>query len=192
MTRLQRSSSRMRNMIDSFQDYTKYGTPSFSHFPIRLNVMVQSLLDMKADDLKSAHVSIDVDEQLEIYADTHMIETVFSNLIDNAVKFAGSNKAKIRISASELHNGMVEILVSDHGIGIEPQYYNKVFEMFARLHNDDEYQGTGIGLAVCKKIVEDHGGEISVVTMPGAKTSIRFTVASYQPASDRVSEAIAA
>lgn len=192
MTRLQRSSSRMRNMIDSFQNYTKYGNPNFSHFPIRLNVMVQSLLDMKENDLKSAHVSIDIDEQLEIYADTHMIETIFSNLIDNALKFAGSNKAKIRISASELHNGMVEILVSDHGIGIEPRYYNKVFEMFARLHNDDEYQGTGIGLAVCKKIVEDHGGEISVVTMPGAKTSIRFTVASYQPASNCVSEAIAA
>ncbi len=192
MNRLQRSSSRMRAMIDSFQDYTKYGKPNFSHFPVRLKVLVQSLLDSMESSVKSARIMIDIDEQLEVYADTQMIETVFSNLVDNSIKFAGSNRARILISATKLPNGMVEILVRDQGIGIEPHYHGKVFDMFARLHNDDEYTGTGIGLAVCKKIIEDHSGEISVLTTPDCKTCIRFTLICYDASILDVNEAIAA
>ena len=192
MNRLQRSSSRMRAMIDSFQDYTKYGKPNFSPFPVRLKVLVQSLLDSMETSVKSARITIDIDEQLEVYADTQMIETVFSNLVDNAIKFAGSNRATILISATKLPNGMVEIMVRDQGIGIEPLYHGKVFDMFARLHNDDEYTGTGIGLAVCKKIIEDHSGEIAVLPTPDSKTCIRFTLIGYNASILGVNEAIAA
>ena len=83
------------------------------------------------------------------------------NLLANAVKFRRGDDLRIDVVAALTPEG-VRISVTDNGIGIEPQFADRVFEMFSRLHNDDEYEGAGIGLAVCRKIVNDHGGRIWV------------------------------
>jgi signal transduction histidine kinase len=83
------------------------------------------------------------------------------NLVGNAIKFRRADPLVIDISAAS-RGAMIEIAVADNGIGIEPEYADRVFEMFYRLHNEESYEGTGIGLTVCQQIVNDHGGEIHV------------------------------
>ena len=192
MVRLERSSMRMREMLDSLQNYTKYGRSSPSPHPVRLSVLVETLLQSMQDDLGAARVSVDVDSQIEVRADHRMLEKVLANLLDNAVKFRSTEKVHIDIAATQMRNGMVEVSVTDNGIGIAEEYHAKIFEMFARLHDDDEYEGTGIGLAVCKRIVSDHGGDIYVVPSVSNKTRICFTIPSFQYAKQGMDLSVAA
>ena len=100
---------------------------------------------------------------------------VFQNLIDNAIKFRGIEPPQIEINASRI-NGNWLFSVKDNGIGIDPQYQSRIFQMFQRLHKRNEYAGTGIGLAVCRKIVERHGGRIWVESAKDTGADFRFTL----------------
>ncbi|MEN6343135.1 MAG: ATP-binding protein [Methanospirillum sp.] len=111
-----------------------------------------------------------------VMADAAQLEQVFSNLIGNAVKYARDGvPPEVRISARPA-GGMWEFAVADNGIGIEPVYFDRIFEMFRRLHTHDKYGGTGIGLAVVKRIVERHGGTVRVESVPGEGTTFFFTL----------------
>jgi len=100
---------------------------------------------------------------------------VFQNLIGNGLKFCKEGQPEVRVSA-ERQGGEWVFSVSDNGIGIDQQYADRIFLIFQRLHKRDEYEGTGIGLAICKKIVERHGGRIWVESEPGKGASFRFTL----------------
>jgi light-regulated signal transduction histidine kinase (bacteriophytochrome) len=100
---------------------------------------------------------------------------VFQNLIANAIKFRGENHPEVRIGATRLGNEWV-FSVSDNGIGINPEYWDKIFEIFKRLHTRDEYPGTGIGLAICRRIVERHGGRIWVESEEGKGSTFFFSL----------------
>jgi light-regulated signal transduction histidine kinase (bacteriophytochrome) len=108
-------------------------------------------------------------------ADSTQLAQVFQNLIINGIKFHTEEAPKIHISA-EKKTSEWQFSVHDNGIGIDPQYSEKIFEVFKRLHKKEEYPGTGIGLSICKKIVERHGGDIWVESELGKGSTFYFTL----------------
>ena len=135
-------------------------------------------LDLDPDDFD---LSIGLGGVNSVAGDAQLLSHVLHNLVGNAVKFsrAGSRPA-IGIEARSLDAEQVEISVSDNGIGIEPQFSDRVFDMLYRLHNDDEYEGTGIGLSVCRKIIRDHGGQIWIDPAYQEGTRVVFTLLTSQ------------
>ena len=111
----------------------------------------------------------------EVRGDASQLQQLFSNLVGNALKFSGDAPPRIEISANREGKYWV-FNVRDYGIGIDPQYFDRIFVIFQRLHGRDEYPGTGIGLAICKKIVERHGGRIWVESQPGQGALFAFTL----------------
>jgi light-regulated signal transduction histidine kinase (bacteriophytochrome) len=109
-----------------------------------------------------------------VLADKAQLTQLFQNLIGNAIKYRSSAVPQVHISAAKDQTNNWTFSVQDNGLGIDPQYFDRIFGMFQRLHNREEFAGTGIGLAVCKKIVERHGGTISVESQPGQGSTFRF------------------
>ncbi|MCA1596224.1 MAG: PAS domain S-box protein [Chloroflexi bacterium] len=112
----------------------------------------------------------------EIVADASQLRQLLQNLFSNSIKFRAERPLKLHVGACRRENTWL-FSVSDNGLGIEPQYFERIFIIFQRLHTRDEYPGTGIGLAICKKIVERHGGEIWLESEAGEGTTFYFTIA---------------
>ncbi len=108
-------------------------------------------------------------------ADAGHIEQLFTNLIGNALKFRGADAPRIHIDVDR-QGRFWQFAVNDNGVGIDAKYHDRIFIIFQRLHARDQYEGTGVGLAVCKKIVERHGGRIWVDSSPGQGSTFYFTL----------------
>jgi light-regulated signal transduction histidine kinase (bacteriophytochrome) len=102
---------------------------------------------------------------------------LFQNLVGNAIKYQNPGVPRIHISVAMNDEKKWMFSVKDNGLGIDPQYFERIFGMFQRLHKREEFAGTGIGLAICKKIAERHGGSISVESQPGEGSTFRFALA---------------
>jgi light-regulated signal transduction histidine kinase (bacteriophytochrome) len=126
--------------------------------------------------IKESGACIDWDPLPSLWVDQGQLTQVFQNLLANAIKFRRKEECP-RIHVSAVDSG-VEWLISvrDNGIGIDPRHAERVFQMFQRLHTRAEYPGTGIGLAVCKKVIERHGGKLWVESEPGAGSTFRFKI----------------
>ena len=110
-----------------------------------------------------------------VTGNSKLLGQLYQNLIENAVKFAADRSPVVELTA-ERAEGWWTLGVKDNGIGIKPEYFERIFRPFQRLHGRSEYQGTGIGLAICKKVLQKHGGAIWVESEPGAGAHFKFTL----------------
>lgn len=171
---------RMGLLIKNLLTFSKVGGTvlDFQKAPLK-KLVEEKLLDL-ARLIQEKNVTIHLDELPEIYCEKNQMSMLFYNLINNAIKFNENKNPVVNIS-SQLSDDkdFYTFCVSDNGIGIEPQNQNKIFEIFKRLHDRDAYEGTGIGLALCKKIVTRHGGEIFVNSKIGQGTKFIFTISKH-------------
>lgn len=113
----------------------------------------------------------------EIEVDESQLVQLFQNLVGNAIKYQNPGIPRIHISAAREDETKWKFSIQDNGLGIDPKFFERIFGMFQRLHKRDEFAGTGIGLTICKRIVERHGGSISVESQPGQGSTFYFTLA---------------
>jgi signal transduction histidine kinase len=153
---------RMQNLINDLLAFSRVGRTTAGFRPVDLSACVQAAQSDLETLLAETEASVEAGELPEVPGDVSLLRQLFLNLIGNAVKFRGPQAPRVRITA-ERAGDFWAITVADNGIGIDPRYAEKVFAIFSRLHPRDQYEGTGIGLALCRKIVEFHGGTIDVV-----------------------------
>jgi PAS domain S-box-containing protein len=169
--------TRMRDLIDALLSYSRIDTRAQAFRPVPMEqVLALSLTNLKAS-IEAANATIVHAALPQVDGDPVQLGQVLQNLIGNAIKFRGPNPPHIWVSA-ERKGPVWQFAVRDDGIGIAPEYQERIFIIFQRLHSREEYPGTGIGLAVCKKVVERHGGRLWVESTgtPGQGSTFYFTV----------------
>jgi light-regulated signal transduction histidine kinase (bacteriophytochrome) len=165
----------MQVLIDDLLEFSRVTTRAKEPKPIDCEFLLNQTLSDLELYIKENKATVSHDPLPQLIADNTQLAQVFQNLIANGIKFHSEKTPKIHIYAERKANEWV-FSVQDNGIGIDPQYSEKIFEVFKRLHKKEEYPGTGIGLAVCKKIVERHGGRIWVESELGKGSTFYFTL----------------
>lgn len=168
--------SRMQRLINDLLTYSRVGTRGRTFQRVDTQQVLSKVIQDIDSLIQGSGAVITHDEMPMVSADEVQLRQLLQNLIGNGVKFRKPGEAPAIHVAAKQVNGEWEFRVRDNGIGIEPQYFERVFVIFQRLHGRNEYEGTGIGLAVCKKIVERHGGRIWVESEPGAGATFCFTL----------------
>lgn len=166
---------RMQQLIDDLLMFSRVGTRGKELQPISVeNVLRTALLNLRpAIEESGAHITYDPLPQ--VMGDATQLTQVLQNLISNAIKFHTEQSPRIHIGVSKKNNYW-QFAVQDNGIGIEQEHFERIFVIFQRLHGRTDYPGSGIGLAICKKIVDRHGGQIWVESTPGKGTTFYFTL----------------
>ncbi|MES2139455.1 MAG: MASE1 domain-containing protein [Bacteroidota bacterium] len=167
-------SNRMRALIHSILEYSRINRIK-PFEDINMNLLLGEVLENLRISIKENNVTIKINELPDIYGDHVLINQLFQNLIENAIKFRTSTNPEIIISGQKEKEGYL-FSVKDNGIGMKKEFITKIFDIFQRLNSIEEYSGTGIGLAICKKIVERHGGEIWVESEMGKGSTFYFTI----------------
>jgi PAS domain S-box-containing protein len=169
-------STRMQQMINDLLAYSRVGTKGMPFEPVDLELTLKRALGNLKASISESDARVTYDPLPTVMADDIQLTQLFQNLIGNAIKFRSADRSPIvHVSAKRLESAW-EFVVSDNGIGIEPEYFDRIFIIFHRLHTRVEYPGSGIGLAICKKIVERHGGRIWVESKPGVGSMFHFTI----------------
>jgi len=172
------AATRMKEMIQGLLDYSRIGTRGGEfNFTDTEEVLITVLSNLHAAIMES-EAKIDYDKLPTVIADRNQLIQLFQNMVSNAIKFKKKDVTpQIYVSArKDEKRGEFIFSVSDNGIGLEPQYKGKIFEVFKRLHTMDEYKGAGIGLAISKRIIERHGGRIWVESELGKGSTFYFTL----------------
>lgn len=171
--RMQNASARMQKLIDDLLTFSRISRTQEPYELVDFNKVVQEVLNDLEIAIESKQVQVHVGQLPVLHARTGQIRQLFQNLISNAVKFSRDDvQSEIHIDSQVLEkerkpNKLVRIRVRDNGIGFDEKYADKIFIIFQRLHGKTEYEGTGIGLAICKRIVENHNGSITAYSHPG-------------------------
>lgn len=169
--------NRMKQLIQDLLAFSRVGTRGKPFEPIQVDIILKEVLTNLETSIKETAVQISHDPLPTILGDASQLVQLFQNLLSNAIKFRGESTPQIHIGA-EKQDGVWQFSIRDNGIGFDPQFSERIFIIFQRLHTRANYGGTGIGLAICKKIVERHGGKIWVHSEPGVGTTFYFTIPS--------------
>jgi light-regulated signal transduction histidine kinase (bacteriophytochrome) len=166
---------RMQALINDLLVYSRVGTQGGEFQQSDLGEIVDRVIADLAAAIEEAGATVTRGDLPTLRVDPVQMGQLFQNLISNAIKFRGAGSPRVEITA-EREGGEWRFAVRDNGIGIAPEYAERIFVIFQRLHTREEYPGTGIGLAICRKIVERHGGQIWLESRPGEGATFFFTV----------------
>ncbi|MGZ7210071.1 MAG: sensor histidine kinase, partial [Methanobacterium sp.] len=174
------ATKRMQDLIKDLLEYSRVTTRGNEFIPVNTEDILQKTISNLHAAISESEAEITYDELPEVMADHGQMGQLFQNLISNALKFKNPHiPPKIHISArKDAENNEYIFNVQDNGIGIEKEYFDRIFTIFQRLHTREEYSGTGIGLSIAKKIVERHGGDLWVESAPGEGSTFYFTIPS--------------
>jgi len=168
-------SNRMKTLISDLLAYSRVGTRGKEIALTDCEEVLARVLSTLQVSIEESRGSVTHDPLPKLMADDVQLESLFQNLIGNAIKFHGKKPPMIHVGVEQKGKEWI-FSVSDNGIGIDPQYFERIFIIFQRLHNRQEYPGTGIGLAISKRIVERHGGRIWIESQPGKGSTFFFTL----------------
>jgi PAS domain S-box-containing protein len=166
---------RMQHLIQAVLVHSQVSAEHSHEHATNCNAVIEDVLAALRISLEETEATLEVDKLPEVAVERSQLIQLFQNLISNAIKYRGPNPPKIYVTA-ERHVDQWMFTVRDNGIGIDPKYADKIFDMFARLHGKTQYPGTGMGLAICKRIVTSHGGNIWVESEPGHGSIFMFTL----------------
>ena len=167
--------NRMQHLINDLLDYSRVTTRGKPFAKLDLSTVLGHAIANLQKKIQETGAMIVNDDLPFVYGDEVQLVRVFQNLLDNAMKFRGTDPPRINVSAKTLDE-KIQISITDNGIGIDKIYSDRVFTIFQRLHTKVEYPGTGIGLAICKRTIERHGGKIWFESEPGKGTTFYFTL----------------
>ncbi|MCA1973888.1 MAG: PAS domain S-box protein, partial [Caenispirillum sp.] len=187
------SALRMSNMIRDLLTYSRVSTRGQQIAPTDAGECARAALANLRISVAEAGAEVTVAEDLpRVQADAGQLTSLFQNLLGNAVKYRAPDRPpRVSVTAEPLPGGRWRFAVADNGIGVDPAYFDRIFLPFQRLHGHDQYEGTGIGLAVCRKVVERHGGTLAVRSVPGEGSVFTFDLAAA-PAEEVGQDAAAA
>jgi light-regulated signal transduction histidine kinase (bacteriophytochrome) len=171
---------RMQSLIRDLLAYARLGDSTARVCAVNMD---RALADARQNlelSIAESGVELSIGQLPMVTGIFSQLSTLFQNLLENAIKFKSERPLAVRVEAFELPEGW-EFSVTDNGIGIESKHLAAVFQVFRRLHSRDKYPGTGIGLAMCRRIVERHEGQIWLESMPGEGTTVRFRLPRSNP-----------
>jgi len=172
---IRRATSQARGLIRDLLEYSRAGRGPLHLEQVPAGLAVEQALEALAGAIEESGARVNVEPLPVVLADRANLSRVFQNLIGNAVKFSGEDSPEVSIGA-EHDDGQWCFSVADNGIGMDPEQSKRIFEPFQRLHGEEDYPGTGIGLAVCERIISQHGGEIWALSRRGEGSVFRFTL----------------
>lgn len=170
------AAKKMEAMVANILEYGKLGHNTERLAPTNCENVLKQALESLAESIKSTDAKITNSPLPIIMAPPHYLLSLFQNLVGNAIKYRRSDEPPIIYIEAIATNDWWEFSVTDNGIGIEPEYIDTIFQPFKRLHSDEQYSGTGIGLAICKRIIENLGGSIRAKSSPGKGSIFYFTI----------------
>ncbi|HAP35225.1 MAG TPA: hypothetical protein DCQ28_04525, partial [Bacteroidetes bacterium] len=173
---IRNNTAKMSVMIDDLLSFARTSRVEIKKISIDVTILIKKVLEELLKDEANRKIEVTVEELPKISGDLLLIRQIFVNIIGNAIKFTRNNEiSKIHISGSETFFETV-ITIQDNGCGFDMKYSNKLFGVFQRLHSEQEYEGTGVGLAIVRRIVQRHGGTVSAYSEPGNGACFTITI----------------
>ena len=173
------AANEMRTLIDDLLTFSRISTHAKPMEIVGGEALIHTILSRLQTVIQNENAVITCGKMPNFHADKGQMIQLFQNLISNAIKFHGKEPPQVHIQASRQQDTWV-FSVKDNGIGIDAKYGKRIFEVFQRLHTKEAFSGTGIGLAVCKKIVERHGGKLTVISKPGKGATFFVSIPNYK------------
>jgi len=185
--RIMLSAGRMQKLIEDLLSFSRTQVYESTSNPVDLNLILAEITTSHLESINAGRITIDSEKLPVINGVAFQLQQLFENIINNSIKYAKpGKKTKVNISSklidgkqltfanSEKNKNYYKISISDNGIGFDEKYTEKIFEIFQRLHGKNEYGGTGIGLSICKKIIENHQGFITAHSVPNEGATFEF------------------
>jgi signal transduction histidine kinase len=176
LDKIAKASARMQSLINDLLKFSRQTTVNDDFIPISLDQLMQDVVADLEVEIERASAQVQVNALPEIWGIPSQVRQLFQNLLSNAIKFRKKDEIPVIRIYSESWNGLSKIIVQDNGIGFDPKYSEEIFMVFKRLHSYHEFEGSGVGLSICKKIIDKHNGSISAESKidEGSKFIIEF------------------